>query len=267
MSLDHRRRPAGAPPHPHLLRHGFLRPRWGVNAADTSAFRHDSQKLLSGASLHRPADIVVFLQESQFNPAPWPVARRRCVRSMLFRRARTPSPAGRCRCTPSVAAPGSRSSRSRPACRTAFRAGRRVRAVQRRTGHAPILRAFIEGRWLPHGGAVPDARRHDEWPCRLCRLWLRRLPTTRPSRASAVAWDTPDALIHAAARKRAGGRAPARSAGVPVRADDLQPRRAWRADGPCAARAHRRHRGPSARPTRPRAWPITCGAPGSSNAS
>jgi hypothetical protein len=46
-----------------------LQPRWGVPAADTQAFRHDSQALLSAGDGSRPADIVVILQESQFNPA------------------------------------------------------------------------------------------------------------------------------------------------------------------------------------------------------
>lgn len=46
-----------------------LEPRWQVDAADTTAFRLDSRKLVSGAGVARPADIVVFLQESQFNPA------------------------------------------------------------------------------------------------------------------------------------------------------------------------------------------------------
>ena len=47
----------------------LLEPRWGVAATDTSAFRRDSQRLLSAGSRATPADIVVFLQESQFNPA------------------------------------------------------------------------------------------------------------------------------------------------------------------------------------------------------
>jgi hypothetical protein len=47
----------------------FLEPRWEVGATDTSAFRRESQKLLSGGAMPGPADIVVFLQESQFNPA------------------------------------------------------------------------------------------------------------------------------------------------------------------------------------------------------
>src|SRR5262249_4845735 len=46
-----------------------LEPRWEVGAADTSAFRSASQKLISPRAKARPADIVVFLQESQFNPA------------------------------------------------------------------------------------------------------------------------------------------------------------------------------------------------------
>ena len=45
-----------------------LGPRWGVEAADTTAFRHASQTLLSTGAKPGPADIVVFLQESQFNP-------------------------------------------------------------------------------------------------------------------------------------------------------------------------------------------------------
>lgn len=47
----------------------FLKPRWEVGDADTQAFQQQSQKLLSGVATTRPADIVVFLQESQFNPA------------------------------------------------------------------------------------------------------------------------------------------------------------------------------------------------------
>jgi hypothetical protein len=46
-----------------------LQPRWEVPAADTRAFRHDSQALLSAGDGSPPADIVVILQESQFNPA------------------------------------------------------------------------------------------------------------------------------------------------------------------------------------------------------
>ncbi|WP_457335237.1 sulfatase-like hydrolase/transferase [Rhizobacter sp. P5_C2] len=46
-----------------------LDPRWGVEAADTTAFRHESLKLVSAEAKTTPADIVVFLQESQFNPA------------------------------------------------------------------------------------------------------------------------------------------------------------------------------------------------------
>jgi hypothetical protein len=46
-----------------------LQPRWEVEAVDTRAFGRDSQRLRSAAALPRPADIVVFLQESQFNPA------------------------------------------------------------------------------------------------------------------------------------------------------------------------------------------------------
>lgn len=48
-----------------------LDPRWSVEPADTTAFQRESLKLLS-AQAHpasKPADIVVFLQESQFNPA------------------------------------------------------------------------------------------------------------------------------------------------------------------------------------------------------
>jgi phosphoglycerol transferase MdoB-like AlkP superfamily enzyme len=44
-------------------------PRWEVSAADTGVFRRESLKLVSGAARPKPADIVVFLQESQFNPA------------------------------------------------------------------------------------------------------------------------------------------------------------------------------------------------------
>ncbi|HEX3141711.1 MAG TPA: hypothetical protein VHQ87_16770, partial [Rhizobacter sp.] len=46
-----------------------LEPRWGVEATDTTAFRQDSQSLISSGAKTTPADIVVFLQESQFNPA------------------------------------------------------------------------------------------------------------------------------------------------------------------------------------------------------
>lgn len=46
-----------------------LEPRWGVEAADTAAFRQDSRKRVAAGSQTPPADIVVFLQESQFNPA------------------------------------------------------------------------------------------------------------------------------------------------------------------------------------------------------
>jgi len=46
-----------------------LEPRWGVQAADTTAFGQDSRKLVSTGRQAPPADIVVFLQESQFNPA------------------------------------------------------------------------------------------------------------------------------------------------------------------------------------------------------
>ena len=47
----------------------FLQPRWEVPAADTLAFRQDSRGLVSASDGSRPADIVVILQESQFNPA------------------------------------------------------------------------------------------------------------------------------------------------------------------------------------------------------
>lgn len=46
-----------------------LEPRWTVEATDTTAFRRDSLELVSARADARPADIVVFLQESQFNPA------------------------------------------------------------------------------------------------------------------------------------------------------------------------------------------------------
>ncbi len=46
----------------------FLSPRWGVNSADTDVLQHESRKLISDGAVARPADIVVFLQESQFNP-------------------------------------------------------------------------------------------------------------------------------------------------------------------------------------------------------
>jgi|GEM_PF-511431 len=46
-----------------------LEPRWSVDSTDTSAFRQGSQGFLSPWSRSTPADIVVFLQESQFNPA------------------------------------------------------------------------------------------------------------------------------------------------------------------------------------------------------
>ena len=46
-----------------------LEPRWSVASTDTTAFRRDSQGFLSPWSRTTPADIVVFLQESQFNPA------------------------------------------------------------------------------------------------------------------------------------------------------------------------------------------------------
>lgn len=45
-----------------------LEPRWSVAAADTTTFRQESLKLRAAGEA-RPADIVVFLQESQFNPA------------------------------------------------------------------------------------------------------------------------------------------------------------------------------------------------------
>ena len=46
-----------------------LQPRWAVPAVDTRAFRHDSHGQVAGGDGSRPADIVVILQESQFNPA------------------------------------------------------------------------------------------------------------------------------------------------------------------------------------------------------
>jgi hypothetical protein len=48
-----------------------LDPLWAVAATDTTAFRRESLKLLSTETNPdpKPADIVVFLQESQFNPA------------------------------------------------------------------------------------------------------------------------------------------------------------------------------------------------------
>lgn len=46
-----------------------LEPRWDVEYAETKAFRQDSLKLVSTGGQATPADIVVFLQESQFNPA------------------------------------------------------------------------------------------------------------------------------------------------------------------------------------------------------
>jgi len=45
-----------------------LAPQWTIPPTDTTDFRHDSQALVSAATAERPADIVVFLQESQFNP-------------------------------------------------------------------------------------------------------------------------------------------------------------------------------------------------------
>jgi hypothetical protein len=45
-----------------------LEPQWAGRAVDTAAFRDDSRALMS-AGATAPADIVVFLQESQFNPA------------------------------------------------------------------------------------------------------------------------------------------------------------------------------------------------------
>jgi hypothetical protein len=45
-----------------------LEPRWDVEYTDTTAFRQDSLKLVSVEGDTTPADIVVFLQESQFNP-------------------------------------------------------------------------------------------------------------------------------------------------------------------------------------------------------
>ena len=47
----------------------FLEPRWEVADTDTGEFRRESRKLLSDGTQAVPADIVVFLQESQFNPA------------------------------------------------------------------------------------------------------------------------------------------------------------------------------------------------------
>jgi len=46
-----------------------LEPRWDVEYADTTAFRRESLRLVSAGDKTTPADIVVFLQESQFNPA------------------------------------------------------------------------------------------------------------------------------------------------------------------------------------------------------
>jgi hypothetical protein len=46
-----------------------LTPRWREEPTDTTAFRDGSRKLLSAGAAPAPADIVVFLQESQFNPA------------------------------------------------------------------------------------------------------------------------------------------------------------------------------------------------------
>lgn len=46
-----------------------LDPRWSVEPTDTTAFQRESQKLVSTPASAKPADIVVFLQESQFNPA------------------------------------------------------------------------------------------------------------------------------------------------------------------------------------------------------
>lgn len=46
-----------------------LEPRWNVPATDTTAFREQSHSQLTPAVAATPADIVVFLQESQFNPA------------------------------------------------------------------------------------------------------------------------------------------------------------------------------------------------------
>ena len=45
-----------------------LQPRWGVPAADTGAFRQGSHSFVSAGDGSRAADIVVILQESQFNP-------------------------------------------------------------------------------------------------------------------------------------------------------------------------------------------------------
>jgi hypothetical protein len=46
-----------------------LEPRWTVPAVDTSAFGRESRRLVAGADSKPLADIVVFLQESQFDPA------------------------------------------------------------------------------------------------------------------------------------------------------------------------------------------------------
>ena len=46
-----------------------LEPRWEVPAVDTATFGSQSRQLVSGRPAGRPADIVVFLQESQFDPA------------------------------------------------------------------------------------------------------------------------------------------------------------------------------------------------------
>ncbi|MFL6629934.1 MAG: sulfatase-like hydrolase/transferase [Vitreoscilla sp.] len=46
-----------------------LEPRWQVPAVDTAAFRGQSRQLVSSRAPGRLADIVVFLQESQFDPA------------------------------------------------------------------------------------------------------------------------------------------------------------------------------------------------------
>ena len=46
-----------------------LEPRWEVPDVDTASFREQSRKLVSGTVAGPLADIVVFLQESQFDPS------------------------------------------------------------------------------------------------------------------------------------------------------------------------------------------------------
>ena len=46
-----------------------LQPRWQVPAVDTAAFRGEGRKLVSSTAAGPQANIVVFLQESQFDPA------------------------------------------------------------------------------------------------------------------------------------------------------------------------------------------------------